>query len=248
MMPQTSNYNTVWIETPFWAAHLVTLVTSATAAHPMGHLPTVITSTEVFLARTVAWHALITSPSYSTSFDNEAGRCLRRKGLAPRFGCKVQEEERSQEGQQGQDRWCDAAASCFQLAPIQPQPDSLLRLEKRGDPAARLCASVHVWARRLRIAALVCLSLLFPPIPPRHQNSGREDGPCQRWRRLMKADKVGQESTTRMLCSWASGMWVSLCVNMWDCFRIPLGLSRFGIVKYMNKKMCEAKENSTKDA
>lgn len=49
----------------------------------------------MFLARAAARHVLITAPSYSTSFDNEAGRSLRQKGLGPTFGCKVQEEERS---------------------------------------------------------------------------------------------------------------------------------------------------------
>lgn len=54
----------------------------------------------MFLARAAARHVLINAASHSTSFDNEAGRSTRLKGLGPTFGCKVHSGGGSVEGGQ----------------------------------------------------------------------------------------------------------------------------------------------------
>lgn len=76
----------------------------------------------------------------------------------------------------------------------------------------------------LHIAALVCLSP-HPDIKTVARKTVVASVGAGSER--MSADKVGQESTTRMLCSWASGASVFVCARMSDWFRISLGLRCF---------------------
>lgn len=182
----------------------------------------------MFLARAAARHVLINAPSHSTSFDNEAGRSIRLKGLGPTFGCKVHSGAGSVGGGGNnyslmwETRWCDAAARFSQLhsfllrgcqilsspCVMQSSTDGLEKCATPRATAARICALVHVWARPLHMSALVCLSFFLPP--PRHQNSCRKDGPCEclRWHGAHERRQSGS-GKYNSLCS---AVWLEACV------------------------------------
>lgn len=205
----------------------------------------------MFLARAAARHVLITAPSYSTSFDNEAGRSLRQKGLGPTFGCKVQEEERSVVGVgcgvwgnnyslMWETRWCDAAARLSQLLPFVLLPDSLLsnstdggrnvQLRRRLPRAfVRWCMCEH--APSISLHLFVCLSFIL--FPPWHQNSGRKDGLCECSRSTWTQTKWVRK-VQLVCCAVGLQAWVCVCVykNVWLVSDIN-GVQMFSfIVKY----------------
>lgn len=206
----------------------------------------------MFLARAAARHVLINAPSHSTSFDNEAGRSIRLKGLGPTFGCKVHSGRGSVEGGNNyslmwETRWCDAAARLSQLhsfllrgcqilsspCVMQSSTDGLEKCATSRATAARICALVRVWA--LHISALVCLSFFLPPhdIKTLAGKTGLTNAGAGT--EHTNADKVGQESTTRMF--WLEAC-VCVCEYVWPVSYI-FGVKIFSCTdknKIKNKK------------